>query len=205
MLRIQQALGDSISMTELNESSRHYRGWRVVALCFVMAIFAWGFAFYGHGIYLPQLQRLHDWPTALVSAASTFCYLTSAIFVIFLRETISRLTLRWFLVGGAISLGLSIILLSEVSALWQLYAVYLVMAFGWSATSVAAISTLISMWFNKRRGLAISLALNGASFGGIVGVPSLLAAIDRFGFTTTLLMGGHGDDRYPCPNDAGLG
>jgi predicted MFS family arabinose efflux permease len=39
------------------------------------------------------------------------------------------------------------------------------------------------MWFDQRRGMAISLALNGASCGGIVGVPLLVAAIGGFGFS----------------------
>ena len=32
-------------------------GWRVVFACFVSAVFAWGFGFYAHGIYLVELQR----------------------------------------------------------------------------------------------------------------------------------------------------
>jgi predicted MFS family arabinose efflux permease len=36
------------------------------------------------------------------------------------------------------------------------------------------ITNTLSLWFDKRRGMAISLALNGASFGGIVGVPLLV-------------------------------
>ena len=35
--------------------------------------------------------------------------------------------------------------------------------------------------------MAISLALNGASFGGIVGVPLLVAAIGRFGFSGAMI------------------
>jgi hypothetical protein len=35
--------------------------------------------------------------------------------------------------------------------------------------------------------MAISLALNGASFGGIVGVPLLVAAIGSFGFAGAMM------------------
>ena len=43
------------------------------------------------------------------------------------------------------------------------------------------------LWVEKQRGMAISLALNGASFGGIVGVPLLVAAINRFGFAGAMI------------------
>ena len=59
------------------ETSLHCAGWRVVLLCFVMAVLCWGLGFYGHGFYLAELKRQHGWPTALISSASTTCYLFS--------------------------------------------------------------------------------------------------------------------------------
>ena len=72
------------------ESSRRYFGWRVVASLFVIAMLAWGFGFYGHAVYLAELQRLHGWSTSLISAASTVYYLTSALLVIFVNDVIRR-------------------------------------------------------------------------------------------------------------------
>ena len=51
------------------------------------------------------------------------------------------------------------------------------LAFGWAGTSLGIITNTLGLWFDKKRGMAISLALNGASFGGIVGVPLMVAAI----------------------------
>ena len=41
-----------------HELSYRYRGWRVVAGCFLMAMFGWGLGFYGHSVYLAELTRL---------------------------------------------------------------------------------------------------------------------------------------------------
>ena len=49
------------------------------------------------------------------------------------------------------------------------------------------ITNTLGLWFDKKRGMAISLALNGASFGGIVGVPLLVAAIGYFGFSGAMI------------------
>ena len=45
-----------------------------------------------------------------------------------------------------------------------------------------AITTIVGLWFDRQRGLAISLALNGASFGGILITPALVIAIETVGF-----------------------
>ena len=50
------------------------------------------------------------------------------------------------------------------------------------------ITNTLGLWFDHKRGMAISLALNGASFGGIIGVPLLVAAIGAFGFSGALLV-----------------
>jgi len=66
---------------------------------------------------------------------------------------------------------------------WQLYLANAVLAFGWAGTSLGMITNTLGLWFDRKRGMAISLALNGASFGGIIGVPLLVAAIGHFGFS----------------------
>src|SRR5581483_10403219 len=72
-------------------------------------------------------------------------------------------------------------------AVWQLYAVYVVMAFGAASMHVGAISNVVGLWFDRQRGLALSLALNGASSGGILVTPVLVLAIARFGFADAMI------------------
>jgi MFS family permease len=174
---------------QIGETSLHYPGWRVVIACFVMAVFSWGFGFYGQGVYLSELQQLKGWPASVISTASTVYYLFSAVLVIFVSDAIARLGPRRFLTYGIACFALATAALGWVAAPWQLYADYLLMSFGWAAMGVAAITTLVGMWFDEHRGLAISLALNGASFGGIICAPALVTAIARVGFATTVMIG----------------
>ena len=62
------------------------------------------------------------------------------------------------------------------------------LAFGWAGTSLGIITNTLGLWFDEKRGMAISLALNGASFGGIVGVPLLVAGIGYFGFPGAMMV-----------------
>jgi MFS family permease len=168
------------------ETSRAYHGWRVVAVCFVMALFGWGFGFYGHAIFLAELHRLRGWPTSLIASASTVYYLCGALLVAFVADAIERAGPRAFVLGGIASMAGAAVLITVVTEPWQLYAAYLLMAFGWAAMGLGSITNLIGLWFRTKRGLAISLALNGASCGGIVLAPLLVFLTERLGFVQAM-------------------
>ena len=63
----------------------------------------------------------------------------------------------------------------------------MVMAAGAATMHVGAISNVVGLWFDRKRPLAISLALNGASSGGILVTPALVLAIAYVGFPAAIL------------------
>jgi MFS family permease len=178
---------DASSHIAVVETSARYQGWRIVAVCFVVATFGWGLGFYGQSVYLAELHRLHGWPASLISSATTFFYLFGALIVAFVSEAVRAFGPRNCLLGGVFALAAAVAMIGQVTAPWQLYAANALLAFGWAGTSLAIITTTLGLWFDKKRGMAISLALNGASFGGIIGVPLLVTAIGSFGFSGAMI------------------
>ena len=178
---------DASSRTADSEMSVRYDGWRIVAVCFVVAIFGWSFGFYGQSVYVAELHRLHGWPASLIASGTTFFYLFGALLVVFVSEAIRIFGPRNCLLAGVVAMAAAVILMGQVTTPWQLYAADAVLAFGWAGTSLGVITNTLGLWFDKKRGMAISLALNGASFGGILGVPLLVAAIERFGFSGAMI------------------
>ena len=166
----------------LDESSIRYDGWRIVVVCFLLATFGWGLGFYGQSVYLAELNRLHGWSTSLISSATTFFYLFGAVLVAFVSEAVRSFGPRNCLLGGVFAMAAAGVWIGQVTSPWQLYAANAVLAFGWAGTSLAIITNTLGLWFDSKRGMAISLALNGASFGGIVGVPLLVTGVGHFGF-----------------------
>jgi predicted MFS family arabinose efflux permease len=178
---------DASSPIAVDETSARYDGWRIVAICFSVATFGWGFGFYGQSIYVAELHRLHGWPASLISAGTTFFYLLGAVLVAFVSEAVRALGPRNSLLGGILALAAAAVMIGQVTAPWQLYLADALLAFGWAGTSLGIITNMLGLWFDTKRGMAISLALNGASFGGIVGVPLLVVAIGRFGFSNAMI------------------
>jgi predicted MFS family arabinose efflux permease len=174
---------DARNYTPLDETSIRYDGWRIVVVCFLLATFGWGLGFYGQSVYVAELQRLHGWPASLISSGTTFFYLFGAALVAFVSEAIKAFGPRNCLVAGTLAMAAAAISIGQVREPWQLYLANAVLAFGWASTSLGIITNVLGLWFDRKRGMAISLALNGASFGGIVGVPLLIMAIGHFGFS----------------------
>ena len=157
------------------------------SVCFLLATFGWGLGFYGQSVYVAELHRLHGWPASLISSGTTFFYLFGAALVAFVSEAIKAFGPRNCLIAGTFAMAAAAIAIGQVSEPWQLYLANAVLAFGWAGTSLGIITNTLGLWFDKKRGMAISLALNGASFGGIVGVPLLVAAIGHFGFSGAMI------------------
>jgi MFS family permease len=172
----------------IDESSARYDGWRIVAVLFWVATFGWGLGFYGQSVYLAELHRLHGWPASLISSGTTFFYLFGAVLVVFVGEAVRAFGPRNCLLAGIAAMAAAAVMIGQVASPWQLYLANALMAFGWAGTSLGVITNTLGLWFDHKRGMAISLALNGASFGGIAGVPLLLAAIGQFGFSRAMIV-----------------
>jgi MFS family permease len=179
---------DASRQVDIDESSIRYDGWRIVAVCFSVATFGWGFGFYGQSVYVAELHRIHGWPASLISSGSTFFYLFGALLVVFISEAMRAFGPRNCLLAGVVAMSAAAVLIGRVTEPWQLYAAYAVLAIGWAGTSLGVITNTLGLWFDKKRGMAISLALNGASFGGVAGVPLLVAAIGGSGFSRAMML-----------------
>jgi predicted MFS family arabinose efflux permease len=157
------------------------RYWPAVFACFVTAVFAWGFGFSGPSVYLAELQRSRGWSTSLIASAITAYYLLGALCLAGVH-----VALRWFggrclLAAGTVLLGLGASLFARSREPWELYVAAVPMALGWAGCTSTAISTTLALYFHRQRGLAITLALNGASAAGFTIGPLLVALSQNIG------------------------
>jgi MFS family permease len=167
--------------------STAYHGWWVVFCAFVVALYGWGLGFYGLSLYLVALHKAHGWSPATISSAITFYYVVGAFLVMQVGDVIQKRGARLVVTGGTALMGLGVLGLTVIEQPWQLYVAFLIMIPGWAAMGGGSINTIIAQWFNRRRGLAASLALNGATCGGLLFAPAFAWAIDSWGFAKACL------------------
>lgn len=165
------------------------RGWSVVAACGLIAACSWGLGFYGLGVYLEALHRLHGWPTSLISAAITLYYLVGALGLLIVGGILERRGPAVVMVFGSVAMGAAVVALGWLREPWQLFAVLAVMGTGWACLSLTAITSAILPWFPERSAPAVTLALTGASVGGMLFVPGLVAIGHARGFAALTAAG----------------
>jgi uncharacterized protein GlcG (DUF336 family)/predicted MFS family arabinose efflux permease len=167
--------------------ARYFYGWNVVGATFVMALFSFGLGFYGVTVYVAMLQRLHGWSAAAVSAPVTVYYVAGALLTMAIGGVYERLGPRLVVIAGSVAMAIGLITLGVVTRPWQLYPAFLIMALGWGSMSGAAINIILAPWWERRRGLAVSIAFNGATLGGVIVAPFLIPLIAALGFSRALV------------------
>jgi len=167
-------------MQDASEKEFFY-GWVITGIVFLNLAMAYG-AQYSFGVFFPSLTEEFGWNRQSLSGAFslyTFMYSTLGFF---LGRLTDRLGPRRILIFGSICLGLGIALISRISAPWQLYVVYgLLASWGMSAVYVTA-NPIVVKWFIAKRGLAVGLAQSGLGIGVILIPPLVGTLIVHFGW-----------------------
>ncbi|MFH1154752.1 MAG: MFS transporter [Pseudomonadota bacterium] len=174
-------------LTEQPNAGRFYGWWIVFAGSFILFVSS-GIGFYGHGVILDPLRAIHGWSKTTVSSAITLFFFSNGIVGLVLGRWIDRYGPKWFLISGSMVFSTGLLALTWIDSIPQLYAAYLVMSAGFSATALAPINTLMTNWFIRRRGLAMSIANTGLSLGGVVLVPLNSYLIIHLGLDRALLV-----------------
>ncbi|MBW2031764.1 MAG: MFS transporter [Deltaproteobacteria bacterium] len=93
---------------------------------------------------------------------------------------------KWVIVISTLCFSLGYVLISTVESLSQFLLYYgVISAMGLGGTTIPIFAALVSKWFEKRRGLAISLALSGACLGQFVLVPVFTSFVLHYGWRTS--------------------
>ena len=157
-------------------------GWRVVGAGFVVAMFGWGFGFYGPPVFLHAVEAGRGWPLWLVSLAATCHFLAGAVVVARMPALHARFGIVAVTRAGAVAAALGVMGWALAAEPWQLFAATLLSGAGWAGTGGAAINAIVAPWFARRRPAALGAAFNGASMGGVLLGPLWVALIGGLGF-----------------------
>ncbi|HEY7205637.1 MAG TPA: MFS transporter [Methylomirabilota bacterium] len=149
---------------DLGIRPRLFYGWIVVATAFLVLFMAYGTQ-YAFGVFLAALGEEFGWSRASLSGVFSLYAFVYSVFAL----GAGRLTDRWgpravISIGGAL-LGIGLMLMSQVTALWQPYLLYGTVAALGMSTAYVPCNATVAKWFTRRRGIAVGLASAGGSLG----------------------------------------
>ncbi|MFT4037542.1 MAG: MFS transporter [Thermomicrobiales bacterium] len=146
-------------------------GWVIVAVLAVTMTIASGARFL-FGVVLKPVSEEFGWDRAQLTGAVMVGMIVISICQPIVGTLVDRIGPKKILVAGLLLLGLSLIPLSMVTQLWQVYLVYgIVMPLGLAAASPVLSTAIVGRWFQAKRGLAMSIATSGSAFGQLLIVP----------------------------------
>jgi MFS family permease len=166
-------------------STAIFYGWRVV-LVSALGLF-WGIpiAVYSFSVFFkPLMQEFHT-GRAAVSLAFTLQLLAGAFSAAPVGWLIDRFGPRRVIMAGTAIFGLILVANRLLTgSLTQLYVFYVLLGFSIHGVGPIPYGTVVSHWFDRRRGLALGLTMLGIGLGAVV-MPSLAhTLIARFGWNT---------------------
>ena len=164
-----------------------YYGRYILAASFAILFFDAG-ARYSFGVMFKPMISEFGWSRGSVSLVFFINTAIYAFSLLLVGRFYDRYGPKWVIISTTIFLSVGYSLTSTVDSLWQFSLFYGVFAaMGLGGTSLPLFSSLISKWFEKWRGLAISLALSGNCLGQFVLVPFFTVFTLKFGWRTSYL------------------
>jgi MFS family permease len=144
--------------------ARIFYGWVVVGGAFLVLFTAYG-SQYAFGVFFSPLLDEFGWSRARLSGVFslyTFLYCSLGLLAGWLTD---RWGPRAVIALGGLFLGGGLGGMSQVSALWQPYLVYGVVAGIGMSTAYVPCTATVAKWFVGQRGLALGVATSGGSLG----------------------------------------
>jgi MFS family permease len=166
---------------------RIYYGWVIVGVCFlVMTLVAPVLASFSI-FYVSILDDL-KWTRGDTALAMSIYLVVGGLAAPFSGGLIDRFGPKRAMPAGAVIVACALLLMSQMTALWQFYIAYgVVAAMGGSMLHIVPLTTIVSNWFMRNRGLAIGLVTAGQGVGQVA-VPLVQVLINRAGWRGAYLV-----------------
>jgi MFS family permease len=167
--------------------SRLFYGWYVLAASFLILFLSSG-ARFTVGIAFKPLIAEFGWSRRDVSLAVFLNMSFYSLSVIATGKLYDRFGPKWVIILSTILVSSGYMLITLTQTLWHFLVLYgVVAAMGLGGTTVPIFAALMSKWFEKRRGLTISLALSGNCLGQFALVPLFTILITDYGWRASHL------------------
>ena len=161
--------------------------WYILAASFGILFFTTGTRFSFGVMFKPMIGEF-GWDRGSLSLAFFLNMTIFALSLTMVGRLYDRYGPRWVIIISSFFFSAGYIAVSFVNSLWQFYLCYgIIAAIGLGGTSVPLMAAITSKWFDKWRGLAISVALSGSCLGQFVLIPLFTIFAARYGWRLSYL------------------
>ncbi len=181
----------SVSETDENGSKRSsgaFFGWRIVGIGFIANFLAGAITLATFGNFVDPVAATFEVPRSTVGLGMSIAFLVMGLLGPFAGAALDRGWARVMMATGALVAGSGLILLSRATTLTQAAVLFCgVVGIGAALFGIMPSMALTANWFIKKRGLAIGIAVAGATIASYVAPATAQSLIDAYGWRTAVL------------------
>ncbi len=168
-----------------------FYGWIIVAFTFALQFVAMGLSYYAFGVYLKPMTEVLNADRFDVALTLSFQSVFVALLSPMAGRFFVRYDIRWLLTLGTASLTAGFLLLSQITALWQLYLLYGgLVGIGMVLLGTIPSNMLLANWFALRRGTAMGISQFGITISATVLVPVVTWLLLAYGWRVSFVVCG---------------
>ena len=162
-------------------------GWYVVAASFAIMFLNAG-ARLMIGVLVKPMIADFGWSRSAVSLAVFVNMAVFAAAIIVAGRLYDHYGAKWIVLVSSLLFSSGLMLMAVMTSLWQFILFYgVISAAGLGGTTSTIFGAIVSRWFERGRGSAISLAMSGTSLGQFALVPLFTAFLLDEGWRSTML------------------
>lgn len=165
---------------------RFFYGWIILAACFLTTMMASG-TMMAFGVFINPLVEDMGWSHSSLSATYAVSSIVSGLSILAVGSLMHVYSLRMLFIIGVIVHGIGIYMTSTATTIGAFYLWYgFIAALGRSVFFITT-TTLITRWFDTRRGMAMGLTMSGNGVGPFLFSPVVTWIIIRWDWQTAFV------------------
>ena len=160
-----------------------YFGWGIVFGCLVGVTASSGpIVLSGAGVFMEALNREFGWNRGEISLSVTIYTVTTALLMPLVGRLIDQVGTRKVLLPAIACSALALILPAFMTQLWHFYLIIFLFSLAGAMTTSLPYVRIISLWFDRRRGLFLGIVAAGIGLGFAI-VPMVMQGfLEVFGW-----------------------
>src|ERR1700722_6458418 len=159
------------------------RGWTIVVVSLLAYVLGATGIFFAFGVFLKPLSSEFHWSREAVSGFTAISGVMYAVASPLIGRLADKFGIKPVILICAVLVALSYSSQGLLTGhLWHYYAVAFLMSPAAAGTSALTFGKVISHWFDRSRGLALSVLACGSGLGGVVVPPFAQYLIAHFGW-----------------------
>lgn len=147
-----------------------FYGWVITAFALIINATLLGLRL-SFGVFFKSLESEFELTRLETSSIVSLLLIFSAIFAVVGGWAADKYGPRRIISIMGFFTGLSLLLTSQTTALWQLFIVYSLLLAAGVGGSIPVVMSLVSHWFKRKMGLALGIAASGGALGTVVIAP----------------------------------